>query len=245
MTRFFLLFVIFMFFSAYQLAYAEQKIGQVVWVQGSVQSSSSSGTPHALQRRSAIYEHDTITTGASGSGEIVFTDNSIVTLRADTTFKVDQYKFNPNTPNDNKYVASVAKGGFRTITGLISKAHPDNYQVNTPVATIGVRGTDYSLFYSVSSGLQVKLSQGRISLVNPAGRVDLDVGQKKVFATIRDIKTRPVITNKPSAVFKTQPAITPAAISSNGVVTQPVTTAPVGKVIQVGPTKPVSGFCIQ
>jgi len=38
---------------------------------------------------------------------------------------------------------SLLKGGFRSISGLIGKINHDEYQVTTPVATIGVRGTDY------------------------------------------------------------------------------------------------------
>lgn len=38
---------------------------------------------------------------------------------------------------------SLLKGGFRSISGLIGKINHDEYQVSTPVATIGIRGTDY------------------------------------------------------------------------------------------------------
>ena len=38
---------------------------------------------------------------------------------------------------------SLLKGGFRSISGLIGKVNHDEYQVTTPVATIGIRGTDY------------------------------------------------------------------------------------------------------
>ncbi|HWY23269.1 MAG TPA: hypothetical protein VNX47_00020, partial [Nevskia sp.] len=38
---------------------------------------------------------------------------------------------------------SLLKGGFRSISGLIGKLNHDEYRVSTPVATIGIRGTDY------------------------------------------------------------------------------------------------------
>ncbi|WP_028007911.1 FecR family protein [Solimonas flava] len=37
----------------------------------------------------------------------------------------------------------LLKGGLRTVSGLIGKADPEEYRVTTPVATIGIRGTDY------------------------------------------------------------------------------------------------------
>jgi hypothetical protein len=125
--------------------FAADQVGQMVWVKGTVKALSVDQTSRTLQRRSPIYASDTLVTGASDEGQIVFTDNSVVVLRSDTEFKIDQYKFNKTSPSEGQYAASVAKGGFRTITGLISKANPDNYRVNTPVATIGVRGTDYSI----------------------------------------------------------------------------------------------------
>ena len=38
---------------------------------------------------------------------------------------------------------SLLKGGFRTVSGLIGKINHEDYSVATPVATIGIRGTDY------------------------------------------------------------------------------------------------------
>lgn len=40
----------------------------------------------------------------------------------------------------------LVKGGFRTVTGLIGKANREDYRVNTPTATIGVRGTDWIIW---------------------------------------------------------------------------------------------------
>lgn len=43
----------------------------------------------------------------------------------------------------SRAIFSLLKGGFRTVSGLIGKINHDEYQVATPVATIGIRGTDY------------------------------------------------------------------------------------------------------
>jgi len=238
------LFVFFsgMLFSMSLLAETAAEVGRMIWVNGPAQAISPSHATRSLQRRSPIYEQDTIVTGDSGTGQIVFTDNSVVVLRASTTFRIDQYKFNPSLPNDGKYIASVAKGGFRTITGLISKGNPDGYQVNTPVATIGVRGTDYSIFYmpcnprkgktaktdpTCSRGLVVKLSRGKIVVVNPQGQVELNASKGGTFAVVKSLEQPPAITNNQSTLFDSQPSI------SSG---------PGGK---FGPTtKSVSGFCI-
>ncbi len=211
-----LVFLIFglLLYTLSELAFAADMIAQVVWVRGKVEASSPAGAARTLQRRSPIYEQDTIKTSGAGTGEIVFTDNSIVALREGTVFKVDQYKFNPKSPKDNKYAASLAKGGFRTITGLISKANPDGYQVNTPVATIGVRGTEYTAF--LHNGLQFSLQKGRVILENAAGKVELDVAKMRVNASITNLHTAPTVTAKPDSSLSGQPKITPAPPISTG-----------------------------
>lgn len=244
-------------------AAADMAIGQMVWVRGVVKAVSATGASRDLQRRSPIYEKDTIQTDTTSTAEIAFNDSSVVALRSATTFKIDQYKYDAASPKNGKYVANVVEGGFRTITGIISHSNPDNYQVNTPVATIGVRGTDYSVFYSLKAGLSVKLSKGSIIVANALGQVELDVAKNRIYAAIADLRHPPVVTPTQSPVFKSQPDITP--VSS---LTQPVggaagtttnnltgtgigsTDVGTGQNVDVpsnnssGATKSVSGFCI-
>lgn len=239
-------------------------VGQVVWVRGEVQAVSATNVSRTLQRRSPVYQQDTITTSDTSSGEIVFTDNSVVSLRSGTVFKIDQYKYNPANSSDSKYVASVAKGGFRTITGLISKQKPENYQVNTPVATIGVRGTDYTLFYQATKGLSVMLTHGRIYVVNAEGQLELDAAKNRIYAEIADIHHKPTLTNTAPSSLKGQPAIMKVPFGPGGPGTGgtggtgPGSTTTTGTTAyspngQTGKTnsatpgssQQVSGFCIQ
>ena len=91
---------------------------------------------------------------------------------------------------------NLLKGGFRTITGSIgNQTNKDAYKVNTPVATIGIRGTDYSLMYCtfdcknnqdgsrLNQGLYLGVSQGSIWIQNDAGLLDLNVNE---FAYVLD-----------------------------------------------------------
>ena len=129
----------------------------MVWVNGTVKAAFPEQAPRVLARGSVIYEQDTVTTAPGSTGEIVFTDNSIISLRSDTTFVIEQYSFNQKSPaSGGQYIMNLIKGGFRTITGFIAKSQPENYQVKTPVATIGVRGTSYTrLIVSMASVLLV------------------------------------------------------------------------------------------
>lgn len=58
-------------------------------------------------------------------------------------------------------VFRLLKGGFRAVSGLIGKADPAEYRVNTPVATIGIRGTDYwVVFCDAACASDKALQQG-------------------------------------------------------------------------------------
>lgn len=229
-----------------------EAIGQIIWVKGEVQAVDLNQHARVLQRRSPIFEHDTIVTG-SGSGQIVFTDNSMVALREGTTLRIDQYKYNPSKPVENKYVGGLVKGGFRTITGLISKTNPDGYQVKTPVATIGVRGTEYSAVCGQSptnaAGCDFRLDKGVISISNKAGVIELDKSKNIIYAQTTGVNVKPVVTDKPSPALKNMPAIVRTSSIQPGSGTgnancpfcavQPGSSTP-----PKGPQK-VEGFCIQ
>lgn len=101
----------------------------------------------SLKRKSLIFSQDIVTTGAKGQLQLKFTDGSRLSLRSATQFKVEEYNFDSADPKKGKSIYRLLKGGMRTITGAISDANVDQYRVNTPIATIGVRGTHYELFF--------------------------------------------------------------------------------------------------
>lgn len=183
-------------------------IGQVVWVKGLVKAIEATGQTRTLQRRSPIYGKDTLVTDQSGTGEVVFSDNSLLTLSADTTFRIDQYQFGKNVPADKaKFVGSIVKGGFRTITGLIPKQNASNYQLNSPVATIGVRGTSYAAVFK-GGQLFVKYFSGQPCINNKKGLFCLSLDHQ--FASVANSNSAPTALSKDPGVFVDVPDPTPS-----------------------------------
>jgi hypothetical protein len=126
-------------------------VAKVVWVKGAFHATSATLQSRSLQAGFPIYLHDTLITDAQTQAQIVFTDNTLMTFRPGSNFYVDQYAYQPKTAKSQAvgtYVMRLVAGGFRTITGLIAQNQPSHYQVNTPVAVIGVRGTDYEVDFS-------------------------------------------------------------------------------------------------
>jgi len=63
-------------------------------------------------------------------------------MRPDSSLSVNKYAFGTD---DDGAVLELVKGGFRAITGEIAHNRPDSYQVQTNVATLGVRGTEFAI----------------------------------------------------------------------------------------------------
>lgn len=122
-------------------------IGIVVNTTGATNSQHATDQPRTLKKNDDIYVADLISTDANSSVQVKLYDNSMIYLQSDTKFKIDQFKFDLAKPAENVNIMTLITGGFRTLTGFIADQTPDNYKVNTDVATMGVRGTYWGAVY--------------------------------------------------------------------------------------------------
>ncbi len=197
-----------------------QAIGQVVWVKNNLKAQQPNAEIRTLTRRSAIYEHDTLTTDATSSGEISFTDDSALALREDSTIKIDQYRHaTGKAASSDAFVVNVLKGGFRTVTGIISKNDPGGYKATTAVATIGIRGTIYSIYYNpIKKSLAAKIDKGSIFISNQNGAVTLTKCEGNLntrsacintrYAEVKGENAAPAVVSEQPIVFKNEPSLT-------------------------------------
>ncbi|WP_420600407.1 FecR family protein [Neptuniibacter sp.] len=135
----------FMLFSLTAGAVVDEKAGMVILSLGKNFAQLPDSDARALKRKSEIYNQDTVTTATNGRLQLRFTDGSRLSLGEGSQFYVEQYQYAEDAANEGRSVYKLLKGSLRTITGAISKADSDNYLLKTPIATIGVRGTDYEL----------------------------------------------------------------------------------------------------
>jgi hypothetical protein len=223
-------------------------IAQAIWVKGSVSATQPGGQPRILARRSVVYEHDVVSTDKTSSGEIGFTDGSLMSLNPDSAIKIDEYAYKQGGgKNDNKSVMALVKGGFRTITGAIPKENPDGYKINTPVATIGVRGTEYATVLSPTKGLLLKIEKGTIKVANSGGTIDISKCDSDTdpscqnYGIVKSFDLPPEVTDKmPAELANVAPVVTlPSGFGQPG---QGPESAPGNK--SNGPTKSVGSFCV-
>lgn len=149
---------------------------------------------------------DIVLTGTTSDAKLVMEDGQVIYLRPGSAFRIDDYQFKEGE-KDGVSFASLLKGGFRTVSGMIGKIHPESYRVNTPTATIGIRGTDYSAVICESDycdgaqdGLHVYVYNGRIVVSNAAAIQDIQTNEGAIIK-----KATEAIEPTSSGVFKVTP----------------------------------------
>jgi len=112
-------------------------IGRVEKAVGNV-TVMRNGVAVALHVGDAVYKNDVVQTGADSSCGIGFPDGTALNLVANTRMALNDYVYDPNgTSNDALF--SLVQGGFAFVAGKV--AHTGDMKINTPVATMGIRGT--------------------------------------------------------------------------------------------------------
>src|SRR5258708_764932 len=111
-------------------------VGDVFVTRGASQLKAGTGT--------TVESGDTIRVGLSSNAQIRLSDESIISLRQNTIFRLDEYSYSGQADGSEKSFFSLLKGGFRTVTGAIGRLHSkEKYQVRTATSTIGIRGQHY------------------------------------------------------------------------------------------------------
>lgn len=124
------------------VAVAEDSTGMVVASRGEVIALSNGGS-RELKQGDFIYVNDEILTSSRSFAVLQFTDGAKVTVRPDSTLIIEQYLYAGN--DEDVATLNLVSGGLRVITGAMAKSNPENYKVRTPVALMGVRGTEFSI----------------------------------------------------------------------------------------------------
>ncbi len=99
------------------------------------------GTRLPLTPRQTIESGDVILTGATGNVQLTFRDKTRIAIGPATTFRVDEVILNRNNRAE-RFVVTLLGGMFRFLTGDSAKS---SYELRTPTATMGIRGTVFDL----------------------------------------------------------------------------------------------------
>ncbi len=201
-----------------------QGAAKIDFAVGDVVAVQADGVRRPLARGAEVGAGDTVDTGG-GRTQLRFTDGGMVSLQPQTQFRIDAYEFKGQPDGGEKGFFSLLKGAMRTITGAIGKADRKAYRLDTAVATIGIRGTEYAVAYGNS--ITVTTNSGLVEVCNNAGCLLVEAGQS---AHVPDVNTPPAFTrrNALDPLLSPQGATTPGFSSGDapGAITPPSSPPP-------------------
>lgn len=190
-------------------AWAAQVAGMVARLSGPLMAKKADGSVKVLALKSEIESGDILVSEKNTYAQIKFIDNSEITLRPGTTFKVDNFAFDEGKPENDSASYSLVKGGLRSITGLMGKRNKEKFSLKTPNATIGIRGTTFVVQYvpdgpgaalptgpapggasPLAPGLHLSVSDGAIVVTNNGGSLGFQAGQ---FGYVPNANQPPVV----------------------------------------------------
>ena len=139
-------------------------------------------TDITLEQELPIEQYDTVKTG-NGKVGILFIDDTRVDVTQHSKLIIDEFVYDPNTKK-GKLNLSAKLGTIKYASGQIAKTSRQDIVITTPTATIGVRGTDFSMTIDELGGSTIILLPscdvkgnclvGEISVESAAGQVILN-----------------------------------------------------------------------
>lgn len=128
-------------------AWAAQAVGTVVNLSGPLLAKKADGSAKVLSLKSSVEQGDTLISEKDTYARIKFIDNSEITLRPNSQLKIENFSFDEEKPEKDSAAFNLVKGGLRAVTGTLGKRSKEKFGMNTPTATIGIRGTIFIAEY--------------------------------------------------------------------------------------------------
>jgi len=177
-------------------AYADTA-GVIQFVAGDVKLVAAAGSERAARKGVLVSVGDTLLTASGGLAQLKMGDGAIVVVQPESRLTVAEFHYAGREDGTEKVRYRLERGGFRAVTGAIGRTHKKNYLIETPIAHMGVRGTDHETYYfpatgpAGSDGAKVgaynKVNTGRTFIRTGAGEVEIEPNQVGFVASANDV----------------------------------------------------------
>ncbi len=158
-----------------------ERVGEVIEVRGQTIAVDQLKVSRNLAAGDGVFVGDKIVTGGDGFIRLHMIDNAKLDLRCYSIMVIEQYNLQANRRGS---ILNLMQGSLRKVTGDIGKEREDTYELKTPVASVGVRGTEYALRVFQSKGcdgsvdtgddgLYIKVIEGLVDVHNKAARTEV------------------------------------------------------------------------
>jgi hypothetical protein len=157
------------------------QVGEVAIARGQTIAVDKSKVSRELGVGDGVFVGDKIITGEDGFLRLHMIDNARLDLRCYSIMVIEKYNLQSTSRSS---ILSLLQGSVRKVTGEIGKWAEDTYELKTPVASVGVRGTEYALRVFQSKGcdgsidteddgLYVKVIDGLVDVYNKAAKTEV------------------------------------------------------------------------
>ena len=151
-----------------------EPIGNVENLSGQVFAIRADGTRVELNVGDPVYQGDILESGADGSIGVLLADETTFSMGESGRMVLDEMIYDPATQEGSVSMTAL-QGVFTFVSGQVAKTDPDAMTLDTPVATIGIRGTQVGLDIADGQNLDVVLMEeadgfvGEVVVMNDAG----------------------------------------------------------------------------
>ncbi len=183
-----------------QFAFAGQA-GTVTFITGDVSIVRADKTVKQAAKNDALNAGDTIET-KDGRLQLALIDGGKVSLQPNTVYRINKYEFSGKEDGTEYGFTELIKGGLRTISGLIGHKNRDRYQLKTAVATIGIRGTEFTVNFN-NNQLLMTTNHGSVDVCNIGGCLNALSGQS---IEVAGVGAAPKPSNKKAKAAAAPPA---------------------------------------
>lgn len=153
---------------------ANEQLGKTILARGNI-TAERVGKQNALKRLSPVFRQDTLRSGNNARAQFRMVDSALINLQQNSILNLHKYELK-SARGDGNVLLELISGGLRTITGSIGKQNKKDYQLRTPIATIGIRGTMYEVEMMPNGGMYVGAWQGAISVRSHSGNCNITLG---------------------------------------------------------------------
>ena len=141
--------------------------GHVAFVNGQVNLAAPGKPGRVAQTGDPVYVGDHIQTQANSHVHLRMVDNGFLALRPSSQMVISAYQYDKDQPQASRIRIDLEQGTSRAVSGKGGQAAKNQYRFNTPLAAIGLRGTDYTVLAD-DQKTRVSVAQGGV-IVSPIG----------------------------------------------------------------------------
>lgn len=182
-------FLSFFSFSSIAAPIAESVTGEV--------TVTGAGRSFALQVGQVLENGFVLASKQGASALIRFDDGQVIVLAAASVLKLDDYRYSPAKPAENRSEVELVRGAMRFVSGLLGKQTPGAVKIKTQTATIGIRGTDFMI---ATGSLYVTVGEGGVTLTNATGTYVLNPGTMWQLASPQAVPTAITVQQLPASI---------------------------------------------